>query len=661
MYNHEIENTIENQTETNLNLVDFLRKFTLRKFVTENPKLSNFPYVMEEVLVKTLNYPEIEKAELTGSMARFAAGFGSMERYWQGKDGAGELLKQLSDESSNHESDQLKSIVANLSNSDLDMDLCFRFKDSSSLLDLYSYLNKSFSSAPKYNREEKTVEIKNKIFIIKSFSVGLGDNYQMGVVYEPILSNPRFNKITIGFSSFSQNISKNIIHIDMSEFPKTGIEGREQKRHGGRSVGSQDKCRLVLENKGEKVVYKMTDSAKYALYGQETVGTYGKTMAGVAELALRALRIRLIHTPNDLPIKMNYFAPSFDFKSIFLLRKSAQEYVLENKKQLSFKEIVLPLKDLVLCFNYDPYITLQFLQDSGLYLLFPDLRNLSENKWRNLYLNDWLNLTTEGDRFIASEKRSLTSLIKDQTEYKRRGLKDGFTSTLRAINETKNLKKEFNLEESFKSFISGESTKINKERVAKSPPTKAIFLIMHAFKGGLTEVEIHRIYNSIYPSKLYKNSFRGELRKLKLNSRVDKQLRKIQVRGTDRSVTLYHLRIARLQTPCDGLESLLNGYKDKSQHPYINRAKEYLNGSFENSNNITENLVTIFDSLKIFGVKSLETLRSLSPNDFTDSYNGNLAKELSLEEYQIGCRTLQIISEDILKNPQFYKSFSKLK
>ena len=49
------------------------------------------------------------------------------------------------------------------------------------------------------------------------------------------------------------------------------------------------------------------------------------------------------------------------------------------------------------------------------------------------------------------------------------------------------------------------------------------------------------------------------------------------------------------------------------------------------------------------GIVTLESLRSLSGADFSDIHDSNISNEMSKDEFLIVARTLQIISEDILK------------
>lgn len=656
MSNHEIENTIE--TKSSANLKNFLRSSALSKFITENPDCYDIPEVLEELMIKTLSFPHLEQSELTGSMARFAAGFGSMEKYQKGREGAKQIFEQLDESGDKTQYDTLRKIVTDLAEGDIDMDLCFNFETNFSLLDLQNHLKQQFKNNPSFQEEEKSIEINNKKLLINTFFVDINDKYQLTITHEPIVTNPNFKKITVGIAHISEGGLKKIIHIDMSRFPKTGIEGREQKRHGGRTIKSQDRCRLILNSDGCGITYQISDYARSALSGQESIENFGKDIAGTTELSLRALRIHLIHSSDNLPININYLSPFLNAKSLFSLRKRFQEFTVSDKSGATMKGMSLSLKELVLCFNYDPYITLQFLQDSGLYLLLPDLKNLSSKDWHDLYLSDWLNLSTEAGDFISTEKRSMGSLVENQKEYKSRGLTNGFTSVMRAIHEIGGKKNDFNLEEAFDSFVNGNSKKFNIEQITKDNSITALSLILGYFSGGLSEIEAHRIYDSSGNKNTKETHFRGILRELKLTSRVDKKLHKIKIRGGDKTVTLYTLRTSGFKTPFRNLDSILDfEWKDNREHSYLNRAKEYLASTAKDSDLVDSSLGMIFSSLESFGIQTLEGFRSFSSKDFSDLYKSNTATEkFSGKDFQNVCRTLQIICEDVLRYPQFYKN-----
>ncbi|MDO8341146.1 MAG: hypothetical protein Q7T59_04170 [Candidatus Woesebacteria bacterium] len=655
MYNHEIEiNSDQNKESQNDkgNLFSLLKRNILINTIKENPGSCNLPEVVENILKETLIFPQTEKVELTGSLARFAIGFGSMERHNQGKDGASKLLREvnISTNKNNFENNPWKNIITDLSESDLDMDTCFYFKPGYSLLDLYNSLEEK-------HKDSNNLKVE-KTNIVNAFSFNLMDNFQLAITHEPIITNPGLNKLTIGISYKPVNEDyKQIMHIDVSESPIDAEKARRQKRHGGRTTKSQDMGRLTLKIENEKIIYEVTNEAKMALKGKERISTSGKNMKDILELSLRSLRIRLIHTPDDLSIKINHLFPLFDSKSLFSIRKNVQEYVSTNNNKLSTKEMSLPLKDLILCFNYDPYSTLHFLQDSNFYLLFPGLNNITSKGWRNLYLSDWLNLTTVDGNFLEPDKRSLNSLVKDQDEYSKRNLSNGFISILHAISELKDPKKEFDLMDSFNYFDSSKMVEFNQERIKSNKPTKAISYILNFFNGGLTEIEIQRLYNLYSDKKIRTEEFRKVLRELKLESKIDKQLRTVNVQGKKRSVILYGLRTVKSQNPLQ-LDNLIDKASEVIQHPCLDRANEYLVNNFKDLESIdkTITLKSIHNFLKSTEVLTLEALRSFSYKDFSDfysKYNKNEKGKLSLENFQIYCRGLQIISEDVLRYPQF--------
>lgn len=652
MYNHEIEINIDQEQKNNKgNLFSLLKENILINTIKENPGSSNLPVVVETILVEALDYPQAEKVELTGSLARFAIGFGSIERYNQGKDGAKKLLNDANIPINiNFNNNPWKHIITGLSENDLDMDTCFYFKQGYSLKDLYNSLEEK-------HKDSKNFKVE-KADIVNIFSFNPMDNFKLAITHEPIITNPGLNKLTIGILYKPENEDyKQIMHIDVSGFPIDAEKARRQKRHGGRTTKSQDRGRLPLMVENGKIIYEITNDSKIALKGREKISTSGKNMKDIFELSLRSLRIRLIHTPDDLSIKINHLFPLFDSKSLFSIRNNVQEYISSNNHKLSTKEISLPLKDLILCFNYDPYTTLHFLQDSNFYLLFPGFNNITSKGWRNLYLSDWLNLTTVGGDFLEPDKRSLNSLIKDQEEYSKRNLSNGFISVLHAISEIKDPKKEFDLIDSFSYFDTSGIGRFNQERIKLNKPIDAISYILNFFNGGLTEIEIQRLYNSYSDKKIETEQFRKILRKLKLESKIDKQLRSVYIGGRNRSAILYNLRSLKSQNPLQ-LDNLIDKTNEITPHPCLDRANKYLINTPKNLEPLdkTRTLKNIHSFLKSVGVPTLEALRSLSYKDFSDFYKKYIDKEknkLTQEDFQIYCRAIQIISEEVLRYPQF--------
>jgi len=147
------------------------------------------------------------------------------------------------------------------------------------------------------------------------------------------------------------------------------------------------------------------------------------------------------------------------------------------------------------------------------------------------------------------------------------------------------------------------------------------------------------------------------LRELKLESKIDKQLRTVNIQGRKRSVILYGLRTVKSQNPLQ-LDNLIDKTSEVTKHPCLDRANEYLIKNFKNLefNDKTITLKSIHNFLKSNGVLTLEALRSFSYKDFSDfynKYNNEEKNKLNQGNFQIYCRGLQIISEDVLRYPLF--------
>ena len=196
-------------------------------------------------------------------------------------------------------------------------------------------------------------------------------------------------------------------------------------------------------------------------------------------------------------------------------------------------------------------------------------------------MSDWLNLTTVDGNFLEPDKRSLNSLVKDQDEYSKRNLSNGFISILHAISELKYPKKEFDLMNSFNYFDTSKIVEFNQERIKSNKPTKAISYLLNFFNGGLTEIEIQRLYNLYSDKKIETEEFRKVLRELKLESKIDKQLRTVNIQGRKRSVILYGLRTVKSQNPLQ-LDNLIDETSEVTKHPCLDRANEYLIKNFKN-------------------------------------------------------------------------------
>lgn len=650
MSNREIE-TPEKMID-GFDLSVLLREKVFDRIINNNPELSDLPDVLTSTLWKiSRSCKDVERMEWTGSLERFAAGFGVMDRYWQGKNGAAGILNRLNDPGNTN--GILKKVALDLFESDLDMDVCFHLKPETSLIDLYYDSKDKFKDHKNFEEKDEVIGIQGKAFDKHTFAVDLNNKYRMSFCCEPIITNPDLDKITIKFLYSSDNCTKPIIHVDVSRFPNSGVEAITQKRHGGRTAKFQDYGRIPLTTSDdERIAYYVTDKARSAFDGQESIDISGKDITGIVELGLRALRAKLIHVPEKLPLKINYLSLGFSANTIFSIRQKTEESVILNQN-LSMKDMYLGLKDLVLCFNYDPYITLQFLQDSGLYILIPGLKSLSSKDWHNLYLSEWLNLTTEDELFLSPDKRSLDKLYKDQEEYKARGLSDGLMRVVHAVHEINNNGSKFDLENAFSKFIESDKVCFNTEKMTTIESSRVVSYILSYFKGGLTEIEIHRIYNSLVQKRIDREGFRKIFQELKLTSQIDKQLHLVKDGRKNKSVIFYTLRKAKSPISVNILDTYLPRIlKDDSGHAHINRAREYFTtSSFQNPESSEDLLNKTLDCLRAFGVNSLEALRSLSPKDFSDILN-NSEEDLSSDDDKISYRTLQILSEDILRYPK---------
>ncbi len=203
------------------------------------------------------------------------------------------------------------------------------------------------------------------------------DDHLLVQIYSgPVPTNVKIPILVI--SILDKETRQRIFHADLVMPPQNAEIAFAEKRLAATST-KQDECVARLSTRGGRLWFEMTGHAVDVMNEADAILTESDDPASVMEVSLRALRMNVLHPVDDL-YDLSAFMPQIRSNSLFPLREKMLRF-LQERRQLS--PTVLPLLEgeLALCLTIDPYVTTQFLRDSGMALLIPGLRELSREDW----------------------------------------------------------------------------------------------------------------------------------------------------------------------------------------------------------------------------------------------------------------------------------------
>ncbi len=596
MVNPEIFRNPEPDLIYQRSLFDDTESFLVR---SENPIYTkSLLYSIDEEIKLLARYPDKTNAGfmLVGSLARYLSGHGDIDTNWKIRKKADNMKYFI-----NNPTHMLD--FARISGPDQDMDTTFVFNDAGSLESLYAYIKANVGDAV----ENITYETSTNGVPIQTTYLDFIDkhNTKIHLEYGPICTNPNVIHMTMGFF----NDKERVFHIDIAEYPKDGIQAENQNRLGGNTILAQDVRLPIYVNGNDETMYTLDLNKRNSLFFKERINIDEKPIDAVMELAIRALRIHLIHSDQLFyDSSFTSLTPLFFTKgngNLFDLRKGIQGFIRAGEKLRKEKNELLKT-ELLICMAYDPYETAKFLHDTGLYLLFPGLRTFTHADWKRLYTSNAFTFLRDGTPIINKDVRSIENVQYSHEYFQRvrwnRNV-NGIKMFIRAFGEVMKTKITDldinNYDQMYTLLFTTESTAPRFHRQFTNLPN-ALIDALKTYPSGVTEREIQEYVQSIIKQKITREEFQVALFTLKQKGYIDRHNRWV---NSNTKVVFYTPRLNK------------NGHLDTTtislRHLEIKRA--IANIQVPNGNETKMQILE--EILQLLPCTSVESFRALRENE----------------------------------------------
>jgi|GEM_PF-7077126 len=461
---------------------------------------------------------------LAGSFARYLSGNGDTKTNWQIREKALEMQEKFIHDPQN------KSDFKRISRADQDIDTAFVFKNEGSLATLYAFIK---SNAPNATETITTLQTPEGL-PIQTTHLDFVDAHKTGIHLEfgPISTNPNLIHMTMGF----HNNNERVFHIDIAKFPSDGMQTLDQKRIGGSTNEAQDiYIPITLDEQG-KLIYKIQSNDAYSVLHKESVNVEERKAKDVVELSIRALRIHLIHSEylfTDTSLKSLTALFYTEGKgNIFDIRKTIQS-LIRSGETIPKEQMDLFRTELLICMANDPYETAKFLQDTGIYLLIPGLKNFNHHDWKNFFTSTALTFLQEGTPITPKEMRSIEGVQYSHGEFKKVKWNEGVNGMQRFIRAYGEVMKSKlpdldlkNYDQMYSLLFKTESKKLllSEKQQATSLPNMLLFLF-RTYPSGVTEREMQGYLQTMTNQEISREIFQKALFQIKTKGLIDRQTR----------------------------------------------------------------------------------------------------------------------------------------
>lgn len=643
-------------------LRDFLEQHFLAGYIAAGPdQYADIPDLVQTALVNSVfAVGEVTHVEVSGSVAKCMA-HGVPERFWDYSRSLQQELDQLEgvfpDES--EEMRLIRSLSADAA-ADIDIKIFGPARSIPLMFDravtLYGVHADTIVRAPAKgipnngHHETRTVHFEHPTYA----------DWDMELYEGPVPTNPSRQMMTISF--IDKNSGKRGFHIDIGELPTTGNAVESDKRQGKTSL-KQDICvaELTVEQGGSvhpTIRYALRQDAIAAMQGQDEIMTESNRPGDVLEIALRSLRMNLLHTVNDIPVaegrlslpQLGMLLPHYEVGTLFSFRARTRG-LLDAMATLN-DPLTIPRRELALCLTIDPYITIQALRDGGLATLIPGLSHVTREQWETVLASR--HLVVEPYRTGSVEDRDIEFVTRQRDIYLNgknhtiapqtdgvqrfiRALRDlGVVSRSDEFNEwtlyvelwqpdefgdqeerTLNLAKSQIWKQAEGTFLQQEYYAATQARVpgevynhtvelsdSRWTGAAAIYMLMQRYPAGLTALELDRLYNE-YPlsvNKLY------EFKQLFLDLKVLGMIKRHTVNRVSRQGRIVPVEVYTV-LPRAQRQSLQELAADAEFQDMIGGAKE--------STELTDSVVLLLHTLqRLSGASTIEALESFTLEDY---------------------------------------------
>ncbi len=170
----------------------------------------------------------------------------------------------------------------------------------------------------------------------------------------------------------SDSNPESVFDIHVGTFPQDVVNAVKDKRVVY-TTSKQDKGQAELTVRDHRLYSCLPKEARLVMRQPSTIKI--KDAPSLAEITTREMRINVSHPLED-EINFSRFIPQFDSSSAFEIQDAFTE-AQDKRTTIDRAILFVIIKELRVCFAYDPYQTVQMLRDSGLPALIPGLRGLT--------------------------------------------------------------------------------------------------------------------------------------------------------------------------------------------------------------------------------------------------------------------------------------------
>lgn len=358
--------------------------------IEQHPHYTEIPHVVGQLLIPVLEYQEKDALVVRGSLAKcIAAGipadFWEYRRYFREKAASLEALNNRA----------VNEILTGF-NIVQDIDLKIRLQNDSTIMSLYGWYVHILKNAHEIYAADSHViaDDKTREYVRNERRFHYSNHFDIAVEAGPNPVNLRRQLMTISINDVRSQ--KGVFHVDIGEFSRTSFDQEAERRLGKTSL-KQDECLIPLFLREGKPQYQLPRPVEKLMQMPDEITTETENADDVIDLFLRALRINLLHEIKSIPMengkplllpKLDMLFPQFKSDSLLALYDRMIEF--HGRGEQIGDNFRLPImRELVLCLSIDPYVTVQALRDSGIFLLIPGLRSISKDQWDRILRSRW--------------------------------------------------------------------------------------------------------------------------------------------------------------------------------------------------------------------------------------------------------------------------------
>lgn len=373
-------------------LRDYLAHDFLAGYMASGPEdYAAIPDLVQDMLQHSVfSVPSISHVEVSGSVAKCMA-HGVPERFWEYSRVFQGELETLRIANLPDDSDEARLVGSLSADAAADIDIKI-FGQALSIPSIFDQVTRHYGVPENHVAMTQASGVPgNGYHFVRTATFDYPHNSMWSIqLYEgPVPTNPARRMMTVSF--IHKDSDKRAFHIDIGELPTTGTAVETDKRQGKTSL-KQDICvaELSIDNRvaaKPTLRYTLRQDAVEAMQGQDEIMTESNRPGDVLEIALRSLRMNVLHTVQRIPVEngelelpqLGMFLPHYENGTLFALRKRIRE--LHETVSPTSDSLLIPRRELALCLTIDPYITIQALRDSGIATLIPGLSHVSHEQW----------------------------------------------------------------------------------------------------------------------------------------------------------------------------------------------------------------------------------------------------------------------------------------